>query len=114
MPEIINPEIKDGRLKDLIRETAGEFIQLESNGLSLITVTRVEIGDRGARADIYFTVLPQDKEKAAQEFLKRKRPEFREFFTKKCRRMHHIPFFDFTLDLGEKNRQNIDEISKNG
>lgn len=95
-------------------ETAGKFIQLETNGLSLITITRVELGDRGTRGTIYFTVLPQDKEKAAQDFLKRKRGEFREFFMEKSRRMRRIPFFDFILDLGEKNRQNIDEISRNG
>jgi ribosome-binding factor A len=113
MAETINPKIKDGRLEDLIRETAGKFIQLESNGLSLITVTRVEVADRGEQAVIFFTVLPMDKEKAAQDFLKRKRGEFRDYFSKYARRMRRIPFFDFVIDSGEKNRQNIDEISRN-
>ncbi len=105
-------EIKDGRLRDLIRDLAGKFIQLETNGLSLITITSIELGDRGTRATIYFTVLPLDKEKAALDFLKRKRAEFRTYVMNKAR-ARRIPFFDFAIDTGEKNRQRIDEISQN-
>ena len=105
-------EIKDGRLRDLIIAKAGEFIARESNGLSLITVTHVGISDNGKLAMIYFTVLPIEKEKAAYDFLKRSRGDFRTFFMEKSR-MHRIPFFDFEIDGGEKNRQKIDEISHN-
>lgn len=103
-------EIKDGRLRDLVIAKAGEFIARESNGTSLITITDVKISDNGKSAIIYFTVLPVDKEKAAYDFLKRSRGDFRGFFMEKSR-MHRIPFFDFEIDGGEKNRQKIDEIS---
>jgi ribosome-binding factor A len=102
--------IKDGRLKDLIQALAGDFISRESNGTSLITVTSVVVSDNGARAMIFFTVMPADKEVAAYDFLKRSRSEFREFVMDKVR-MRRIPFFDFEIDGGEKNRQKIDEIS---
>jgi ribosome-binding factor A len=113
-PEIntMADQIKDGRLKDLIHTMASEFIQRESNGTSLITVTDVAVADNGARALIFFTVLPIDKQKAAYDFLKRARTDFRNHVMSKTR-MRRIPFFDFEIDTGEKNRQKIDEISRN-
>lgn len=103
-------DLRDEKMKDFIRATAADFIQRESNGTSLITVTNVSISDRGSEATIFFTVLPADKEKAAYDFLKRMRSEFREYLMHKSR-MRRIPFFDFEVDGGEKNRQKIDEIS---
>lgn len=110
---------KDGRLKDIIQEFAAKFIQRESNYTSLITVTEVILADRGRRATIFFTVLPtggadtiESKEKAALDFMKRKRTEFRDYIQENSR-LARIPFFDFEIDIGEKNRQKIDEISQN-
>ncbi len=103
-------DIRDDKMKDFIRATAATFIQRESNGTSLITVTNVSISDRGSEATVFFTVLPVDKEKAALDFLKRMRSEFRTYLMEKSR-MRRIPFFDFEIDNGEKNRQKIDEIS---
>lgn len=103
---------RDEKLKELIRETAAEFLQRESNYTSLITVTSVSVSDRGRRATIFITVLPEDKEEGALGLAKRKRGEFREFFSEKAR-VRALPFFDFAIDKGEKNRQHIDEISRN-
>ncbi len=103
---------REEKLKDLIKKVAASFMQLESNYTSLLTITDVALSDRGRRATIYFTVLPEEKEKAALDFAKRKRAEFREYFTEHAR-MRMCPFFDFEIDMGEKNRQKIDEISRN-
>lgn len=115
-------DVKDIRMKDLIKEFAGKFIQLESNYTALITVTDVALADRGRRATIFFTVLPvgsptsteslESKEKAAIDFMKRKRGEFRSYIMEHSG-LARIPFFDFEIDYGEKNRQRIDEISEN-
>ena len=105
-------DTRDEKLKDLIMKIAAEFLQRESNYTSIITVTNVIVGDRGRNATIFFTVLPENKEKGAIGFAKRSRAEFREFFAAKAR-MRALPFFDFEIDMGEKNRQHIDEISKN-
>lgn len=102
---------RNEKLREAIRETAAEFIERESNGLSLVTVTDVSVSDRGNQATIFFTVLPVEKEKAALDFTKRKRAEFRDFFKSRVR-MRSLPFFDFEIDKGEKNRQKIDEIAK--
>ncbi len=103
---------RDQKLKDIIKAAAAEFLQRESNYVSLLTVTDISLSDKGNRATIFFTVLPEDKEKAALDFAKRKRAEFRDFFKGKAR-MRALPFFDFEIDKGEKNRQKIDEIARN-
>jgi ribosome-binding factor A len=103
---------RDQKLKDVIKSAAAEFLQRESNYTSIITVTDVSISDKGNRATIFFTVLPENKEEGALDFTKRKRAEFREFFKGKAR-MRSLPFFDFEIDKGEKNRQKIDEIARN-
>jgi ribosome-binding factor A len=105
-------EIRDQKLKEAIREVAAEFISRESNRLSLITITDVSLSDRGKTAKIFFTVLPVEKEKAALDFAKRMREDFRNYFKEKVR-MRALPFFDFEIDKGEKNRQKIDELSRN-
>ena len=104
-------ESRDIILKKVIKEAAADFLQKESNYTSLITITDVSLSDRSNRAIIFFTVLPEQKEKGALDFLKRKRAEFREFFKSKAR-MRSLPFFDFEIDKGEKNRQKIDEIAR--
>ncbi len=101
---------KDDRLRDEIHRLAAEFIERESNHLSLITVTGVTVADKGTHATIFFTVLPIQKEKAALDFMKRMRGEFRDHVMKKSR-IGRVPFFDFEIDGGEKNRQRIDELS---
>ena len=102
---------RNQKLKDLIKEAAAEFLQKESNHTSILTVTDVSVSDRSNQATVFFTVLPEDKEKGALDFAKRKRAEFREFFKEKAR-MRALPFFDFEIDKGEKNRQKIDEIAR--
>ena len=106
------PSSRDQKLKDIIKEAAAEFLQKESNYISILTVTDVSVSDKGNLATIFFTVLPEDKEKGALDFVKRKRAKFREFFKSKAR-MRALPFFDFEIDKGEKNRQKIDEIARN-
>ncbi len=103
---------RDQKIKDVIREAAAEFLQREGNYTSLLTVTDISLSNKGSCATIFFTVLPEDKEKGALDFAKRKRAEFREYFKGKSR-MRALPFFDFEIDMGEKNRQKIDEIAKN-
>ena len=103
---------RDQKLKDVIREAAAEFLQRQGNYTSILTVTDVSLSDRGNQATIFFTVLPENKEKGALDFTKRQRAEFREFFKNKAR-MRALPFFDFEIDKGEKNRQKIDEIARN-
>lgn len=101
---------KEVKTENLIRELAAAFLQHESNGSSLITVTRVSLTDRLTKAIILISVLPEDKQDEALDFVRRKRAEFKEY-VKKHAKIGRIPLFDFAIDFGEKNRQRIDELS---
>lgn len=100
---------KQQKFKGVIAQLAGEFIQSESNHQSLITVTDILVTDDFQKATIFVTVLPEQKQDAALDFLKRQRKDFKKFIKKKSR-MSRIPQFDFMLDAGEKHRQKIDEL----
>ena len=103
--------IQDERVKEQLKELAGKFLSSEGNMTSLITVTRVEMSKDSKSATIFFTVFPESFEKTAVEFAKRKRSEFKHY-VKDNVRFGRIPFVDFMIDTGEKNRQLIDELSE--
>ncbi|MDE1874507.1 MAG: ribosome-binding factor A [Patescibacteria group bacterium] len=100
--------IKHDRFEEILKHLAAEFLKAESNRTSLITITRVSATEKGDFATIYFTVLPENKEEAALDFLKRQRSAFRDY-AKDHARLMRVPFFDFEIDRGERARQRIDE-----
>lgn len=101
--------MRQDKVRNLIRELASTFIQREATNASLITVTETEVSPDMKKATIFLTVFPADKEKTAIEFLKRKRSEFRDYLKGKLE-TKTIPFIDFAIDKGEKNRQLIDQL----
>lgn len=102
-------EIRSQKIKSLINQRAAEFVIRHSGTKSLITITDVNIADDLKNSTVFFTVLPTQYENEALEFLKRQRSEFRDF-VKKNWTAYTIPFFDFEIDKGERNRQKIDEL----
>ena len=100
------------KLEELIRELAADFFSRESNRQSLITITSVEVTSKGGRAIIRCTILPESAEEEAVEFMRRRLHDFREYVTNNSR-IGRVPFFDVEIDVGEKNRQRIDEIGRN-
>ncbi len=97
------------RVEELIREIASNLIARESNRTSLITVTRINISPDLKKCDIYVSVFPENAQESALNFLKRKRKELRSEVKSKAN-LRNIPFFDFNIDWGEKNRQAIENI----
>src|SRR3989344_5665826 len=102
---------RDEKVREIIRELAAEYFSRESNRQSLITVTGIELYSRGSHAVILITVLPEDKEKTALDFVHRQLTDFRDHVMSHARMMR-VPFFDVRIDTGEKNRQRIDEIGR--
>ncbi len=102
---------KDQKLKEILRELAAQFFSRTSNRQSLITVTDVEILSKGGRANILITVLPEEMEEKAAEFANRQLTDFRNFVQENSR-IARIPYFEVKIDIGEKNRQRIDQIEK--
>lgn len=99
------------RVESLIRETVAKFIQEEANTDPLITVTRVTTSLDYRQMTVHFTTIPSGKESDALIFLRRSGTALRSY-VKKRSNLKSIPFFDFSVDYGERHRQNIDEIAR--
>ena len=103
---------RNEKIANLIKELGAQFLERESNNTSLITVTSCTVSPDTKRATIFITVLPDEKEAGALEFVKRKRKDLREHLKKNIK-IKIIPFVDIQIDRGEKNRQKIDELLRN-
>ncbi len=100
---------RNERLTSLFRELAAAFIRNEANTPPLITVTGARITSDLGHAKIFVTVYPEKDEEHALHFLKRKGSEFRGYVKQKGN-LKIIPFFDFEIDYGEKNRLHLDSL----
>jgi len=97
-----------------IAHMAGDFLAREVRNpaaYGLITVTRAELSDDFKNVTIFISVLPQTLEEEALRFAKRARSDFRDY-VKKYSFLHPLPTVDFVIDFGEKNRQRIDELTR--
>ena len=97
------------KITNFLKELAANFLGRENNHTSLITVTSCAASPDLKKATIFITVFPESREHDALDFTKRKRTELRDYL-KKNMKTKIIPFIDFEIDLGEKNRQKIDEL----
>ncbi len=99
------------RVESLIKELVAGFIQQEANTDPLITVTRATTAPDYRRVTIYFTTIPDGREEDALIFLKRCGSELRGYIKKKSN-LKIIPFIEFSVDYGERHRQDIDVIAR--
>ena len=99
------------RVESLIRELVAEYIQKEANTDPLITVTRVSSAPDYRRMTVFFTTIPDGREKDALVFLQRFGGDLRGYIKKKSN-LKIIPFLEFSIDYGERHRQDIDEIAR--
>jgi ribosome-binding factor A len=102
---------RNEKIEEQIKEIAARVIERESNKTALITITRVELFERGRKAMLMISVLPESGEDSAINFLKRKRKEIREEVKQRLN-IRTIPFLDAAIDVGEKARRHIDELLK--
>ncbi|MEK7471404.1 MAG: ribosome-binding factor A [Patescibacteria group bacterium] len=100
---------RNEKVANQIKKLSAQFLGRENNKTSLITVTSATTSPDLKRATIFITVLPNSKEKSALDFVKRKLKDLREYL-KKNMPIKIIPFLNVAIDLGEKNRQKIDEL----
>lgn len=98
------------QLSEHIAHLAAQFINLQSNRTSLITVTRAHITDKQTVCTIFVSVLPEKEEPAAYIFLQRMAGPLKQYIMQKGG-IHRVPHIAFQIDMGEKNRARIDEIS---
>ncbi|MDB5264735.1 MAG: Ribosome-binding factor [Parcubacteria group bacterium] len=101
---------RDNRALSIILESAGAYISREAGRNTLITPTRVMLSSDRKDATIFVSVFPDGEEKQALSFLIRHKDMFRNELKKT--RLMRLPFIHFEIDYGEKNRQHLEEISK--
>ena len=98
------------KVEEALREVAAEFLAREANRNTLLTVTRVMLSEDMKRATIFITTLPEGGEQSAVEFANRNRTELREFYKKRVKG-GLPPDITFEIDMGEKYRRHLDELS---
>ncbi|MDB5266504.1 MAG: Ribosome-binding factor [Parcubacteria group bacterium] len=103
--------LKKEKMEEILRKIAADFVLREATPASLITVTRVELAPSGKAANLFFTTLPEKEEDTALKFLMRKGGELHGFVREKSR-IGIVPQLTWRIDYGERNRQRLDEISK--
>ncbi len=81
-------------------------------GGALVTVTRAIISPDLRNVTILVSVLPKSRELDMLKELKRLRTDFHDFLKDKTE-LRNVPTVDFQLDLGEENRQRIDDLTRN-
>lgn len=99
------------KMSQLLLELAGRYINRESNRNALITPTRIDISRDFKNCTIFVSVLPSEEDENVIWFLKRHAKDFRSF-VKNNTNMRVLPFFEFEIDYGERNRQRLDEIGR--
>jgi ribosome-binding factor A len=104
---------RQNRMRSLLREIAANFFLREALPRSLITVTDATISPDFRRATIYITTLPTNEEERALDFARRKRTDLRAYIGA-YGRLSTLPVLEIKLDLGERNRQKIDELASQG
>ncbi len=99
------------RVASLLRELVAAFVQQEANTDPLITITRVTTAPDYRQVTVYFTTVPDGREVDALNFLKRTGGELRGYIKKKSN-LKVIPFMEFSVDYGERHRQDIDVLAR--
>jgi ribosome-binding factor A len=106
-----NTSHRKEKLPELLKHLAAEFVERESNRTSLVTITGATISPSQKQVRILFTVLPENDEDTVLDFLNRKKRDFFEYVDKRAK-IGRMPEIRFVVDIGEKNRQRIDFLSK--
>jgi ribosome-binding factor A len=102
--------IREEKASSLILELAAKYIAREAGRGTLITPMRADISPDRKNATIFVSVFPDAEAEHALQFLTRHKDLFRNSLKKA--RLATLPFIRFELDYGEKNRQRMDELSR--
>lgn len=101
------------QIKKIVKEGCAKYLQTVTNGTSMITVTDATVSPDMRKAKIFISVLPISGEESALNFAKRNRNEMRSYLREHMS-SRNIPFLDVEIDQGEKNRQKIDDLLRQG
>ena len=94
------PRKQSERATEIIAHEAAQFIAREAGNESLITVIRAQSVAHGERVNVFVSVFPVEKARAALAFLERQRESFSKYLKTHARL--RLPRIDFLLDNGEQ------------
>jgi ribosome-binding factor A len=86
----------------------GEYVRA---GGSLVTVTHADISPDLKKTTIFVSIIPKSREEDMMRSLKRLRTDLHDRL-KEHTVLRNVPTVDFELDIGELNRQRIDELTR--
>ena len=106
------PSRRQSKVSEEIARHAAQFlVRYIRAGGSLITVTRAEIAPDLKNVSIFVSILPKSTEEQMIKSLKRLRTDFHDYLKEKTV-LRDVPTVDFVIDIGELNRQRIDELTR--
>ncbi len=97
------------KINEELKKIAQDFLQRNSSGQSMITVTSADVSKDLRNATIRITVMPLEKEKAVFDFVQRMRADMRTDIKNRLP-IKVIPYVEIEIDEGEKIRQKLDSI----
>lgn len=100
---------REEKLNAHLQKVLAEFLREELGVSPLVSVTRVEVrrGLKSARA--FITVFPEKEGVAVLAQLEKRHGALMRYLAAHTR-MKYIPSVSFEIDIGEKNRQRIEEL----
>lgn len=102
---------REEKLNAHLQKVLAEFLREEFGVSPLVAVTRVAVA-HGLRSSLVFiTVFPEKDAKRVLAALEKKHAALAKYLVLHTR-MKYIPSVSFEIDLGEKNRQRIEELLK--
>lgn len=106
----MNQSRRQHKVAEEIAHQAGEFlVRTIRAGGSLITVTHADIAPDLKNVTIFVSILPKSHEEETLLSLKRLRTDFHDYLKVKTV-LRNVPTVDFAIDLGEANRQKVDDL----
>ena len=99
------------RLSSLFSKLSAQFLQKAYAGRELVTVTGCTISKDLEKGTLFLSVYPEGNEKRVLDSLSGMKQELR-YFLSKHTEIKTLPYFDFEIDYGEKNRKRIEDLLK--
>ena len=91
---MLNKARKQERYNDLLRDIVSSFIKEKIDFKAMMTVMRVETPDNLRSAKVFISAFPEEKEKEALDFFKRKKNDLYDFVKPRLK-MRFLPSFFF-------------------
>ncbi|KKQ34929.1 MAG: Ribosome-binding factor A, partial [Candidatus Nomurabacteria bacterium GW2011_GWB1_37_5] len=97
------------KMENQIKELSAEFFERELNVKSLVTVTNIFLSPNYKHVDIFLSILPEKDADSIIKISREKTGELRKYLSQKMK-IRFLPEIEIKHDLGEKNRQRIEEL----